>query len=155
MTAPGPVRADGKRNGGGIIRTSWIATAAFALSAIGGLVVTGLRGPATVVAVMMFVLGSGVFLTALAIAAGRSRTVAIGIGGLFFLAGTTAPAGARRRLMGSLAAQVLVALASASARPFTSAAFAILGPVFGLGMAGLWGARYGSFRPRSDHDGEL
>ena len=52
-------------------------------------------------------------------------------------------------MMASLAAEVVVALATASARPFTSLAFGILAPVFALGLAGLWGARFGTFGPRS------
>jgi hypothetical protein len=44
--------------------------------------------------------------------------------------------------------QVVVALVTAIARPFTGLAFGILVPVFGLGLAGLWGARRGSFPSR-------
>jgi hypothetical protein len=35
------------------------------------------------------------------------------------------------------------------ARPFTSLAFGVLSPLFGLAMAGLWGARHGSFGART------
>ena len=54
----------------------------------------------------------------------------------------------RRRLLGSFAVEVAVALATAGARPFTSLAFGLLVPVYGLGLAGLWAARYGTFGPR-------
>jgi hypothetical protein len=55
----------------------------------------------------------------------------------------------RRHLTAALAVQVAAALTVASLRPFTSAAFAILVPMYGLGLAGLWGARHGRFGPRS------
>jgi hypothetical protein len=70
--------------------------------------------------------------------------VAIGIGGLYFLAGS-APKKVQAHLMGSLAVEVVVAIFTASVRVFTSLAFGILVPVFGLAMAGLWGARHGVF----------
>jgi hypothetical protein len=50
--------------------------------------------------------------------------------------------------MGSLGAQTAIALGTAAARPFTSVAFGILVPMFGLGLAGLWGARHGRFEAR-------
>ena len=53
------------------------------------------------------------------------------------------------RLLGALAVQVVVAVATAAVHPFTSQAFAVLAPMFGLGMAGLWGARYGHFEART------
>ena len=66
---------------------------------------------------------------------GRSREVEIGIGGLYFLAGT-APRIVQLHLLGSSAAEVVVAFATASARPFTSLAFGMLVPVYGLGCCG-------------------
>ncbi len=107
-----------------------------------------LRWPALVVALGMFAVGCIVFLWAFAVAVGRSRTDAIGIGGLFFLAGS-APRGVQFTLMGSLAVQVMVAIATASARIFTTLAFGSLAPMMGLAMAGLWGAKFGRFGPRS------
>jgi hypothetical protein len=47
-----------------------------------------------------------------------------------------------------LAVEILVALTTASVRPFTSLAFGVLAPVYGLALAGLWGAQYGTFKPR-------
>jgi hypothetical protein len=88
-------------------------------------------------------------LSAYAIAIGRSRFDAIGIGGLYFLAGS-APAPVRRLLLGALAVQTVVAFATAGARPFSALAFGILVPMFGLGLSGRWGARYGNFDPRDE-----
>jgi hypothetical protein len=130
-----------------MIRASWIGTALLTITAVGDVVTAGLKVPAFVVAVGMFAVGTGVFVAALVIAAGRSRTEEIGMGGLFFLQGT-APRRVQVHLLGSLAAQVVVAVATAAARPYTSLAFGILAPVYGLGLAGLWAARHGSFAPR-------
>ena len=102
-----------------------------------------------VVALACFVVGCGIFVVDVLVAAGRSRTVEVGIGGLFFLAGS-APSAVRTPLLGSLAAQVVVVLAGAAIRPFTPLAFGTLAPVLGLGWCGLWGARHGVFPPRRD-----
>ena len=101
-----------------------------------------------VVSLVLFAVGCVTFLWAFAIAVNRSRTDAIGIGGLFFLQ-DSAPRPVQVRLLGALAVQVVVAVATAAVHPFTSQAFAVLAPMFGLGMAGLWGARYGHFEPRT------
>jgi len=132
-----------------IIRVSWASSAIFATSAISAAISPGvLRWPALVVALSMFAIGCVVFLWAFAVAVGRSRTDAIGIGGLFFLAGS-APRRVQFALMGSLLAQVVVAIATASVRIFTTLAFGSLAPMMGLAMAGLWAAKFGTFGPRS------
>ena len=133
-----------------IVRASWAGTAAFAASAIAAVAVSAARLPAVIVAGALFAAGVATFFWAYAIAVGRSRTDAIGIGGLFFLAGKdTAPdAGHKRHLLASLAAQTAIALATAGARPFTTLAFGVLVPVYGLAMTGLYSARHGRFAPR-------
>lgn len=132
-----------------IIRASWIGTAVFAATAVAAVATPGATIPAAAVALGLFAAGIGIFLWAYAIAVNRSRTDAIGIGGLFFLAGTeTAPKGVKRALLASLAAQTVVALATAAARPFTTLAFGVLVPLYGLALTGLWGARHGRFGPR-------
>ncbi len=102
-----------------------------------------------VVSIAWFVLGCVVFVVALFIAAGRSREVEIGVGGLFLVLGS-APSSRQRPLLWSLAAQVVVAVAGAAARPFTPLAFATLAPILGLALCGLWGARHGVFPPRRE-----
>jgi len=132
-----------------IIKTSWTSTAVFAVTAVAAAASPGvLRWPALIVALAMFAIGCLVFVWAFAIAVGRSRTDAIGIGGLFFLAGS-APRRVQVNLMGSFAVQVLVAISTASARIFTTLAFGSLAPVMGLAMAGLWGSKFGTFGVRS------
>ncbi|MDZ7734005.1 MAG: SRPBCC family protein [Acidimicrobiia bacterium] len=90
--------------------------------------------------------GSPVFLCGLRVGRSRrSRTDAIGIGGLFFLQGT-APRRVQVRLLVPLGVQVVVALVAASVRIYTPLAFGLLVPVLGLGLAGLWERRHGTLR---------
>jgi hypothetical protein len=133
-----------------IVRASWAGTAVFAATAAAAVATQPARLPAVTVAATLFALGIGVFFWAYAIAVGRSRTDSIGIGGLFFLAGEgTAPDPShKRQLLASLAAQTVTALASAGARPFTTLAFGVLVPLYGLALTGLYGARHGRFAPR-------
>jgi hypothetical protein len=133
--------------GQAIVRASWAGTAAVAATAIPAAAFDSWMPPAVIVDLLLFVGGIAIFLWAYGIAVGRSRENEIGIGGLYFLQGT-APHDVRNRLLGSLAAQTAIALATAILRPFTPLAFGILVPVWGLGLCGLWGARYGSFGPR-------
>lgn len=135
--------------GAAIVRGSWAGTALFIATAVAAVVVDVARPVAAAVAVALFVAGAVAFLWAYGIAVSRSRTDAIGIGGLYFLAGDTAPSSVRRTLLASLATQTVVAIVTAAARPYTSLAFGVLVPMFGLGLAGLWGARHGSFGPRA------
>jgi hypothetical protein len=102
---------------------------------------------AVVVDLVLFALGCVAFALALLRAAARSRTDELTLPGLFWLTGA-APTEVRRLLLGSFGVEVVVALATASARPFTGLAFGILVPVYGLGLTGLWGARAGTFPPR-------
>ena len=136
-------------SGARIVAAAWAGTALFLVTAAGAVFLPVLRGLAATVACGLFATGVVSFVAAYLAALRRSRAEAIGIGGLFFLAGDAAPRAVRRRLMGALAAQVAIALATASARPFTSAAFGILAPVYGVGIAGLWASRHGRFEPRS------
>lgn len=131
------------------VRASWLGTIVFAASAVAAVLTRAATIPAAAVALGLFGAGIVIFFWAYAVAVGRSRTDAIGIGGLFFLAGEgTAPTSVKRALLLSLGAQVAVGLATALARPFTSLAFGVLAPLYGLALTGLWGARKGSFGPR-------
>jgi hypothetical protein len=138
-----------------IVAWSWIGTGVFAVAAVLATVILGpVRYVAVGVDLALFLLGVVVFFWAYAVAVGRSREVEIGIGGLFFLAGAgTAPRPVKWQLIGSFAAQVVVAVATASARPFTTLAFGILVPVHALAHTGLWAARYGRFGPRTTPNG--
>lgn len=134
--------------GSSLIRLSWVGTGAFVMVAIAGVLWTDSMGIlVAVVDLTLFAAGTVAFLWAYGIAVGRSRTDLMGMGGLFFLAGS-APARVRWALMIPLALQVVVAIATAWARVYTALAFGTLVPMYGLGLAGLWGAKYGHFPPR-------
>ena len=130
---------------------SWSGTAVLALTAIPAAIAPdALAGVALVTALVLFSAGTLVFFWAYLVAIGRSRTDLIGIGGLYFLAGS-APRAVQRSLIGSFAAQIAIGVATAWVRIFTPLAFGVLAPMFGLGLMGLWGAKYGTFPPRP-HD---
>lgn len=139
-----------KLGGARVITASVAGTVLFVLTAV----VAAIAGhaalwPAFVVAVALFVVGCVVFVLAFAAAAERSRRDEMGIGGLFFLAGKeTAPAPVKWWLLGSLTAQVVVAIATAAVRPFSTLAFGILVPLYGVTLCGLWAARHGHFGRR-------
>jgi hypothetical protein len=109
-----------------------------------------LARPAAVVDVALFVVGVVAFLWAYGIAVARSRTDQLSIAGLYFLADDVAPREVRLRMRIALAVQIVVAIVSASIRLYTSVAFGVLVPMFGLGLMGLWGARHGRFPARDD-----
>lgn len=124
-------------------------TAAFALTAFAALAdVTALRAAALVVALVLFAVGCVLFLWAYSVAVGRSRTDELSVVGVYLLSGCV-PGRERLRVLGLVAAQIAVALVTASLRPYTTLAFGILVPMFGLGVAGMWGARLGTFPPRT------
>jgi hypothetical protein len=124
-----------------VIRVSQWVTGAFAVTAAAGVVVSPLRGLAALVAILMFLAGTGLMAWALLVAAGRSRTDTVDIGGLFF---SQPP----RLLKVAFGLQIVIGLAAAAVRPNTGSAFGVLAPVFGLGLMGLWGARHGRFPAR-------
>jgi len=134
-------------NGEGIVRASWAGTVVFGVGTVAGVVAPGeLQWVGFAVSLALFVVGCVVFVWAFALAVGRSRTEEIAVSTLYLMAGSPTPV--RVQLLGSLAIEVVVAFGTAAARPYTIAATAILAPVYGLGLCGLWAARHGSFPPR-------
>lgn len=145
---PGAGRVPGAR----IILVSRLGTAVFVVTSVAAVVNRDLFGlVAVAVDLILFLVGCVVFLWAFGVAVNRSRTDAIGIGGLYFLQGS-APRAVQAALLVPFALQVAVALVTAGLRPFTSLAFGVLVPMFGLAQAGLWGARYGHFGSRFDDE---
>ena len=107
--APPPAPPGWERAGAWIVRASVVGTAVFTVASAAGAADPDLfRYVAATVSLVLFVLGMAAFAWSYAVAVGRSRTDEIGIGGLYFLAGTTAPASVRRRLMGLFAIEVVV-----------------------------------------------
>ena len=137
--------------GAGVRRASWGGTAVFVVTAVAAAIAPATFDPsAMAVAVLLFAGGCGVFLWAFLVAAARSRTEQLELAQLWFLTGPPTPAPVRRSLLGALAVQVVVGLATASVRPYTSLAAGVLVPMWGLALCGLWAARHGTFPPRRD-----
>lgn len=132
--------------GARVVRLALGATALFGLVQLVAVVVP--HGPALAVAVAvslaLFAAGVVLFLWGFLVAAGRSRDDAVSLPGLYLLKGT-APAEVRRALLGTVVAQVVIAVVTAAIRPFTPVAFGILVPLFGVGTTGFWAARHGTF----------
>ena len=142
MSTPAPAGAE-------IRRLSWWGTAVFAATAVAAVVADAARPVASAVAFALFGAGCVAFVAAYLRAVRRSREEQIAVASLYLLSGST-PRQVRRSLMGALAVQVVVALATALARPYTSLAAGTLVPVYGLGLCGLWAARHGTFPLRRD-----
>ncbi len=108
-----------------------------------------------VISVALFAVGVGSSLWAYAAALERSRVQEVGVANLYLLTGTTAPQPVKRALLASLAVQVVASFGAASVgvvglddSQLNALAFAVLVPMFGIGMNGVWAARYGSYGPR-------
>jgi hypothetical protein len=132
-----------------LVRVDAAGTLVFTVSAVvAALVLGGVRYVAVGVALVLLSVGIVAFLWSYALAVQRSRWDEIGVAAMYFLTGGVAPRPVAVRMNLLLAVQVVVGLATASVRPFTTLAFGTLVPVFGLGLNGLWAARHGHFGPR-------
>lgn len=139
-------RNDGAHPGDGLLNLAFAGTGAIVGTGIAGalapdtfrLVHAGLAG-------LLFLIGSGALLWGYALGVSRSRTLAISMAGLFFLADGAAPPTVRRRFLVALTVQVVGGVTAALVRPDTELAFGVLAPIFGLGLMALWGGRFGSF----------
>ena len=132
-----------------LLQACWVGTGVFTAAAAAATVFPDpMAVPIAVVSLGLLAAGCGAMLWAFQRALQRSRSELIGVGGLYFLAGC-APRSVRTSMMAALGFQAAVALAAASARPFTASAFGILVPVYALGLSGAWGARHGSFPSRA------
>lgn len=135
--------------GTGIVRASLVGTGLFTVLAVLGAIWPDVFGPPfLVLSLVEFLVGTVAFVLAFLRAVDRSRTEAIGIGGLFFAAGT-APGRVQRALIGSLVLQTVVAIVVGSVRLYSVMAFGILAPMWALGFTGLWVAAYGTFPERT------
>jgi len=147
----------GPAAGAGLRKASWWGTGVFGATAGAAslALIVDPKGPLTgplqaaafAVAVLLFLAGCALFLAAYVRGVARSRTDEVAVTTLFLLAGGV-PTEVRWSLLGSLGVQVIVALGTAIARPYTSLAAGALVPMYGLGLCGLWAARHGSFPAR-------
>lgn len=109
-----------------------------------------LRVPLVALACVAFVAGAALMAAGVVIGSARSREEFVTLGGLLLMAAPHHPP-ARRRLLRVLAGvQSVAGVGAAVSRPFTTVAFAVLVPMFGLGVMAWVGARDGDFDPRSD-----
>ena len=143
--SPEPAGSPGRR----LVQASWIGTALFTVLAVGAAAVPDALAPASAVLdLVLFAVGFLAFCWSLLRAADRSREEELSVAGLWFLAGGSAPRAVQRDLLVPLGIQAVVGVATAAVRPFTPLAFGILVPLYGLGLAGVWGAAFGTFGPR-------
>lgn len=142
----------------GIIRANAFLTALFVVSAVISAVIFDdpWKNIAAGIALGCFAVGVVVFLWGYWTAVQRSRVDNIAVSSLYFLVDNSAPKSVARIMNSLLAVQVVASIATASFRtstngePGSTLAYGILVPMLGLGLNGLWGAFYGSFRPRRD-----
>lgn len=140
---------DDVQPGAGIVNLAFLGTGAVvATSIVGALLPDSFGIVHGGLSVVLFVVGTGALLWAYALGVSRSRTDLITVPGLFFLAGDVAPRPTRRQLRTAVIVETVAVVAAASIRPYTEVAFGILAPMFGLGLMGMWGGRYGEFAPR-------
>ncbi len=148
-------RYGGEAPGRAILVASWISTAVLALATVAAVVAPdAFDGAFLVVALVYFLGGSALFAVDVVLAALRSRDSAMGMGGLFFLAGS-APRSVQQHLITSMVLQIVVALVGAGigfarlqGKEVNALAFGVLAPVVGLALCGLWGVRHGLFPDR-------
>ena len=124
-----------------IVSVSAAVVAISALVGLADLVLPALGGVATAVSLTWFLVSLPVWVVASLLVLARStRGDDIAVASWVFLAAGAAPPAVRRRLLGAFAVSVGVAAVTCWADPF-----AVLVPMLPLGLAALWGARYGEF----------
>lgn len=145
--------------GGRVVRADIVGTAVF-LTALAIAVPLKTRRPAQLliggVSMALFAIGVAATLWAYTRALDRSRVENVGVANLFLLTGETAPPVVKRTMSLALVVQIVAAVAGASfgvvglnKGQLNALAFGVLVPMFGIGMNGIWAARFGSYGPRS------
>jgi hypothetical protein len=137
---PGP-RAESGRP---ILVTGWVCNGLFALTAIPAAAgVDAMVGPAIGVALGLFFFACGAMAYAFVVGVARTtRGDNVVVANLFFLQGS-----APRRVRREFFAQFLVCLAI-TAGTVAFEPFGVLVPMLPIALAGVWGARHGTFPPR-------
>lgn len=132
-----------------LVRLCIFGTVVFVVTGALGTASTSLMPIFVVVSLVEFAAGTIAFGIAFLRAIERSRTEAIGIGGLFFASGS-APRPVQMRFVVCLSVQVVTSVLFASLRLYTAMAFGVLAPMWALGLTGMWTAAHGTFGPRTD-----
>jgi hypothetical protein len=147
-------------DGGGVVRLDLIGTVMFVVVVAIAVPLKSHR-PAQFliggVSMVLFAIGVVCTLWAYTRALDRSRVENVGVANLFLLAGSTAPPAVKRAMSTALIVQVVAAVAGASfgvvglnKGQLNALAFGVLVPMFGIGMNGVWAARFGAYGPRSN-----
>jgi hypothetical protein len=148
-----PERYDDPPSGDGLLNLAFAGTGAIAGTSLAGALLPDTFGLVhAMLAGVLFLVGTGALLWAYALGVSRSRTVAVTLGGLFFLSGGVAPAEVRRRFRIALAVEIVAVVAAASVTVTRSpwVPFGVLAPMFGLGLMSVWGGRYGVYEAKAD-----
>jgi len=136
--------------GQGLFRFNLYATMAFVGFAFAAAAFPGpLRIAFAVFSCVLFAVGTLGFLWAYGKALERSRNQEVSVAMIFGMSGV-APKTVQRRFHMLTAVQLIVGMVTAGIRPFTAQAFGILASMLGIGLAGVWSARHGTFAKRRD-----
>jgi len=136
--------------GAKLYRTDLYATIAFTIAAVlAAIFPDPLDIPFAVFSTILFGIGTIAFLWAYAKAIERSREHDVSVAMIYGMSGV-APKEIRRKFHLLTFVQSAVAITTAAIRPFSPQAFGILVPMLGIGLAGLWAARHGTFTERTD-----
>lgn len=135
----------------GLVRLNWQIAGVFLLaSVVTYITADSLDTAYAVFCVLAFVAGFALFCLGFWNGVQRSRTELVTLPGLLAVSTAHVPPQLRNRAWLALFAQLIVAIAAASLRPFTAQAFALLFPLVGLGLNTLLGSRQAEFFPRDD-----
>lgn len=156
-TFPAPIAVVGRQivwaDAGGTVLfaiTALVAAASFTTTA---------QWVGAVTALGLFAVGVFAFLWSYLVAVGRSRTEEISVVQLYLLTGAPTPRFVKRIMLGLLATQIAIAMATTFARldgpdgkPGSSLAVGFLVPMFGFAMNGLWASKHATFALRRRRD---
>ena len=149
VAAVTPRRGSLHGSGSRILQAAWASTLVFAVTGIpSALGVGALERTSVWVDVVLFCVSLPVWAYALVAAARRTaRGDDISVASLFLLR-RPAPRSVRRHLLGALGVCLATSAVTAEANPF-----GVLVPMLPLGLAGLWGARHGTYPARQARNG--
>lgn len=134
-----------------LLRLGWEVTVGFGLlTVLTHAVADALDLAYAIVSSALFVMGIGLFGLGFWNGVQRSRTELVTLSGLLAASRSNVPASALRLLWGAVLAQAVIGGVAAGLRPFTQQAFGLLVPMFGVGLAAVWGSRHGRFHLRDD-----
>ncbi len=136
--------------GRGWLRLDLVVTVVAVLATAAAVIVPASRWALVGVSVFAFVAGSALLAGGVAVGSSRSRFERVTLGGLLLAAPPHLDGRLRRPLRLLATIQTVVGVAAAVARPFTTVVFAVLVPMFGLGVMAWLGGRHGRFDPIDD-----